>query len=108
MPQVLIRSVAIGALTFGALLGASATAAAGPSGHIEDGAGDYMDDDLPPLAVFEGPGDFTYCPPGFHIAEGAIPIPGVPMGCEPSVPVVAIPEATLAVPAADGHTRPAR
>jgi hypothetical protein len=55
-----------------------------------------MDDDLPPsVAMFDRPDDLTYCPPGYHVADNAIQIPGVPMGCEPSIPVVAVPSAIL-------------
>lgn len=94
MFHALTRSAAIGVLTLAALLGTSATASAHPPGLAGDG--DYRADDLPPsVPLFEGPRDLTYCPPGYHTANDAIPIPGVPKGCEPSIPIVAVPSTVL-------------
>lgn len=98
MFHTLARPAAIGLFALGALLGAPATAFAQTHGPADDG--DYMDDDLPPsVAVFQQPRDLTYCPPGYHVADDAIQIPGVPKGCEPSIPLIAVPPAVLG----DGH-----
>jgi hypothetical protein len=96
MSYSLARSIAVGVFAAGVLLGGAAgIASAEPAwGAWDDG--DYMDDDLPPsVAVAEGPNDLTYCPPGYHIADDAIPAPGVPKGCELSSPFVAVPPAVI-------------
>lgn len=99
MFDTLLRSAVIGVFALGAVLGASGIASAEPAwGAWDDG--DYMDDDLPPsVAMFDRPDDLTYCPPGFHVSDDAIPVPGIPKGCELSIPFVVVPPAILG----DGH-----
>ena len=97
MFQTIARSAVIGMFGPGTLLGAPRPRSLIPTRRGRRRLRDYMDDDLPPsVAMFDRPDDLTYYPPGYDVADNAIQIPGVPMGCEPSIPVVAVPSAILA------------